>query len=187
PPLPRVPRPRPPPGPHRPGAHLGGPRPPAPRAGQARLVPADRRLALLPPLAVARWVRRHRGVPDQVRPGRRLVPRPGPDHRRQAPGRLRWRLRPGERGPAAGPPRRRHAANRVPHPLAPRRPAVCLAAAGAPQREAGTDASVGPEAAPAPPGGTLGRAVARRLRLRLRPTAADPLEGSGVPVARPRS
>ena len=60
------------------GALLHEPRP-------ARLVPARRRAALLPQVAVARPVRGRRaegGVPHQVRTGRRTAPGAGPDHRR---------------------------------------------------------------------------------------------------------
>ena len=107
--LPRVHRPLPQPGHHRPGPQLGRPRRLAPRAGQARLVPADLRPALLPQVAVAGRPRRPPGVPDQVRAGRRAAPRAGPARRRAAPGRLRRRLRPAERRPAAGPARGRRA------------------------------------------------------------------------------
>ena len=53
-----------------------------------------------------------------------LAPGPGPDRRRQAPGRLRRRLRPAERRQAVGPARGWLAPDRVPHPVAARRPAV---------------------------------------------------------------
>ena len=71
------------------------------------MVPADLRPALLPEVAVASRTRRHRGIPDQVRVGCRVAPRAGPHHQGQALGRFRRRLRLGERGPAAGPARRR--------------------------------------------------------------------------------
>ena len=88
------------------GAVLHEPKKPA-------LVPADHRPALLPQVAVAGRPGRHRGVPDQVRVGHRLVPRAGPDRPRpQASGRLRWRLRAAERGPTAGPARGRGAPDR---------------------------------------------------------------------------
>ena len=93
-------------GPHRPRPQLGGPGRLAPRAREARVVPADLRPALLPAVAVAGRARRHRGVPDQVRTGRRVAPRAGPHHQGQALGRFRRRLRLGERGPAAGPARK---------------------------------------------------------------------------------
>ena len=109
--LPRVHRPLPQPRQHRPRPQLGRPRRAAPRAGQAGLVPADHRPALLPQVAVAGRARRHAGVPDQVRAGRRAAPRAGADRPRpQAPGRLRRRLRPAERGAAAGPARGRRPA-----------------------------------------------------------------------------
>ena len=124
-------------------------------------------------VAVAGRARRHRGVPDQVRTGRRVAPRAGPHHQGQALGRFRRRLRLGERGPAAGPARRRRAPDRFPHPLAVRRPAVRLAPApgAAPQGEAGTAAQVGSAAGAAPPGRHVEGEVAGRDRLRLRPTA----------------
>ena len=127
----------------------------APRTREARAVPADLRPALLPAVAVAGRARRHRGVPDQVRTGRRVAPRAGPHHQGQALGRRRRRLRLGECGPAAGPARRRHAPGRLPHPLAARRPAVRLAPAlgAAPRGEAGTEAQVGSATGPAAPGG----------------------------------
>ena len=104
--LPRVHRPLPQSGRHRPRPQLGRPRRLAPRAGEAGVVPADLRPALLPRVAVAGRPRRPAGVPDQVRAGRRAAPRAGADRRRpQAPGRLRRRLRPAERRAAAGPPR----------------------------------------------------------------------------------
>ena len=85
---------------------LGRPRHLASRAREARVVPADLRPALLPEVAVASRTRRHRGIPDQVRVGHRVAPRAGPHHQGQAFGRFRRRLRPEERGPAAGPARR---------------------------------------------------------------------------------
>ena len=90
------------------------------------LVPADRRLALLPPVAVAGRPRRAGGSePFRTKCDLavELAPRPGPDRRRQAPGRLRRRLRPAKRGPAVGPARGRLAPHRVPHAVAARRPA----------------------------------------------------------------
>src|SRR5271166_7118797 len=127
----------------------------------------------------------HRGVPDQVRVGRRVAPRAGPHHQGQALGRFRRRLRLGERGPTAGPARRRRAPDRFPHPLAVRRSAVRLAPApgAAPQGEAGTAAQVGSAAGAAPPGRHVEGEVAGRDRLRLRPTANNPLEGDHLPVA----
>ena len=85
------------------------------------------------------------GIPHQVRTGRRVAPRAGPHHQGQAFGRFRRRLRLGERGPAAGPARRRRASDRIPHPLAVQCPAVRLAPApgAVPRGEAGTEAQVG--------------------------------------------
>ena len=98
---------------------------------------------------------------------------------------FRRRLRLGERGPAAGPARRRRAPDRFPHPLAVRRSTVRLAPAfgAAPQGEAGTAAQVGSAAGAAPPRRHVEGEVAGRDRLRLRPTADNPLEGDHLPVA----
>ncbi len=52
-----------------------------------------------------------------------------------------------------------------------------------PGNSRGQEAEVGEEAAPAPSRGPLGRAVARRFRLRLRADAADSLEGGHLPLA----
>ena len=89
-----------------------------PRTRQARVVPADLRPALLSRVAVAHRTRRYPGIPHQVRVGRDVAPRAGPHRQRQAFGRLRRRLCPGERGPAAGPARGWLAPDRIPHPLA---------------------------------------------------------------------
>ena len=106
---------------------------------------------------------------------------------RAAPGRLRRRLRPPQRRAAAGPPGRRRPADRVPHPAAARCPALRPAADGAAQGQARAEAEVGREAAAAAAGGPLGRAVARGRGLHLRPPAAGPLEGGGLPVAGARA
>ena len=153
---------------------------------QARLVPADLRPALLPQVAVAPAARAagpHRAVPHQVRAGRRAAPGAGPDRRRAAPGRLRRRLRPAERGPAAGLARGRLAPHRVPDPAAARRPAVRPAADGAAQGKR-AEAEVGPAAAAAPPGRPVDQARGTTGDgLRLRPPAEGPLEGGRLPVA----
>ena len=76
---------------------------------EAGLVPASLRPTLLPQIAVApaAWAARpQRTVPHQVRIGRGLVPGTGPADQGASPGHLRWRLRPGKRGPAAGSARR---------------------------------------------------------------------------------
>ena len=152
----------------------------APEPRPARLVPAALRAALLPQVAVARPVRGRRaegGVPDQVRTGGRTAPGAGPDHRRGSPGRLRRRLRPEERRPAAGRPRGGAAPHRVPDPAAARRPAVCPAA----RSGIAAESEVGQEAAAAPPGRAVDPVVAAGARLPLRAEAGGALEGGGVP------
>ena len=114
----------------------------------------------------------HRGLPDQVRAGRRVVPRAGPHHPGQAPGRLRRWLRLGERRPAAGPARGgspridfltrlRHDARLYASPAPEQRP----------KGKRGPRAQVGPAAGAAPPGRPVEGEVAGRDRLRLRPAA----------------
>ena len=70
-------------------------------------------------------------------------------------------------------PAGRRAPGRLPHPLAARCPAVCLAPApgAAPEGKRGPQAQVGSAAGAAPPGRPVEGEVAGRDRLRLRPTA----------------
>ena len=97
------------------------------------------------------------GVPDQVRAGRRAAPRAGADRPRpQAPGRLRRRLRAAERGPAAGPPRGRLAPDRLPHPVAARRPALRPAARRSAPRGVGGPSRSGAGGWPRPAGAAGG-------------------------------
>ena len=107
-------------------------------------VPADLRPALLPAVAVAGRARRHRGVPDEARTGRRVAPRAGPHHHGQAPGRRRRRLRLGERGLAAGPARGRRArVDFLTRLRAMPGCSPCPCPRTMPRGEAGTEAQVG--------------------------------------------
>ena len=134
--------------------------------GQARLVPADLRAALLPQVAVARPARAagpHRAVPDQVRAGRRTAPGAGPDRRRA----VTWRVFDGGFAlqSVVRPlvvARGRLAPHRVPDPAAARRPAVRPAADGAPQGQRGPKPKWGQRLPPPRQGGRWTGRVARR-------------------------
>src|SRR5262249_33207677 len=107
----------------------------------------------------------------------------GPDERAGFGG-LRRRLRPAERGPAAGPPGRpAAAARRVRHPAAARRPPARAGAAGPAARPArGRGRRGGAGAAPAA-GGPLARRVADRGGVPVWAAAVGALEGGRLPVA----
>ena len=79
------------------------------------------------------------------RTGRRVALRAGPHHQGQAFGRFRRRLRLGERGPAAGPARRRVASDRDPSPARGAMPGCtpCPCPGAVPRGGAGTEARVG--------------------------------------------
>ena len=110
---------------------------------------------------------------------------PGGPGFRAAVGSLRRWLRPAERGASPGAACATPAtADRVRHPLAARRPLVCAAASGTASRATRVHAQVGPTAAAAAPRRALARDLADGGGLRLRPSAAGPLQGNGVPVAR---
>ena len=166
--LPRVHRPLPQPGHHRPGPQLGRPRGLAPEPRPARLVPAHLRAALLPQVAVAR---RGPGPPGRTEPFRtkcELAVELLREQARIAGGphlavfdggfALRSVVRP------LVVARGRLAPDRVPDPAAARRPAVRPAADGAPPGASGGRCRSGAAAAAAPPGRPVDRAVARGAR-----------------------
>ena len=84
-----------------------------------------------------------------------LLREQGPHHQGQAFGRFRRRLRPEERGPAAGPARRRCSLGSNSSPACGAMPGCtpCPAPGAVPRGEAGTEAQVGSAAGAAPPGG----------------------------------
>src|SRR5262249_49210899 len=151
----RCPNPPPPlPHPHRPRPphHLGRPPPLLPGARGPAPFPPRAGPPLLPPSPAAR----RRAVPHQVpAAGRAAAVAGGPDERAGFGG-LRRRLRPAERGPAAGPPGRpAAAARRGRHPAAAPRPPAPPAAAGPAAR---------PARAAAAPGAAAGAPAATRPR-----------------------